>query len=133
MHKDSDGQGQLGSDGPRHACTYLGVGQGGGAEESGAPSYRGLLSKGASSLQKASFLQRASPLQKALFLQRASSLKGPPLNRKASYLQTQRASAVLSTDESEGSFSDQIQTLAVIHRRPQEVRRTLAVRLVRGP
>ena len=61
------------------------------------------------------------------FLRRDSSLKG--LSTEG-LLCTQ---GFLSTEEPEGPKRSAMQTLAVIHRRPQEVRWALAVRLVRGP
>ena len=80
------------------AGTYLGFGRGGRRNPGGLISTEGLLSKGASFLQRTSSVHRSSSLLR--------SQRGP---------------------------NGQTQTLAVIRRRPQEVRRTLTLRLAREP
>ena len=106
------------------ARIYVGFSQGGAEESRGLLSREGLFSsEGLLSTEGILFTEpMASSLQRSSFLQMVS------FQHMASYLQ--RASSLL---RSQRGPSGQTQSLVVIHRRPQEVRSTLTLRLVREP
>ena len=114
---------------------------GGRRNPGGLFSTEGLLCKGTSALQRASSVRKASSLQKVSFLQ-SSSLQRPSFLLSSTFLLSEGASSLQrasylqkasSLPRNQRGSSGRTQTFAVIYRRPEELRRALAVRLFRGP